>query len=124
MARIIRFRLCDEDRAQYGGEEWVPFDVEKFNRLRARELEGFEAQTGVPLRVVEETLAGEATARGVRALVWIARSMGGLRTPFGDFDIHTRLVQIKVDADGGPEAERPLDGSSSTSETMPDTTSA
>lgn len=117
-----RYRLCDEDQRQYGGPEWVSLDVEKLGKTRAKELERIETETGVPLGQVVATIRGGGSILGLRVLVWLARRQVGFRTPFGDFDIRTLLVDAEIvpDEDDEPVTEdviAPLDDSPAGSET-------
>jgi len=107
----LRLRMSDADRAEFGGEEWIPFDSEQLNGLRADELERIEkAMGGRELSAAVATLNGNPTVTGSRALVWLARYLHGLRTPWADFNIHTYQVDVEIVA---PEVvDVPLDGSS------------
>jgi hypothetical protein len=115
----IRLRLCDTDRAEYGGEEWLTFDSEQLNALRASELERIEKQMGpTVLNAAVDCLNGNTSAVGVRGLIWLTRYLSGLRTPFEDFNIHTfqtslEVVKPKPDTE---ETDVPLDDSSLPSE--------
>jgi hypothetical protein len=114
----LKFRLCDEDRAQYGGEEWYTLDPDKLDHGRGRELERIEKEIGQPIRVVTNALNGDGTALGMRALIWLSRYQNGLREPFADFDIHTFRTEVEViNDDEGVPADAPLPDSPSTSET-------
>lgn len=108
----LKFRLCDEDRAEFGGEEWEVLDRDRFENARAAELERYERQTGVPLQVLLANINGELSVAGIRALAWIAREQRGLRTPFAEFDIRPLKMRTEfVPDDEDVPAELPLDGS-------------
>lgn len=105
------FRLSDEDRAEYGGPEWVAFDVTKLDDLPLSELEVIE-------KAVEErndgrsllaTMAydfprGNLVAKTI--LTWLARQQAGLITPkLADFDPKPRKIkvrEVKPAGDTGP----------------------
>jgi hypothetical protein len=113
-----KYRLCEQDRAEYGGPEWVTFDMDVLAGARGRELERIEKELGHPIGMVVAALNGDGTAIGIRALVWLARRQAGLKTPFADFDIRT----LRVDAEIVPDAPEvvdvaPLDDWQETSET-------
>lgn len=112
----FRFRLCDEDRAEFGGPEWVELDRSRLESARAAELERIERDTSQPISVVLDALNGQLTAVGVRALIWIAREHAGLKTPFRDFNIHTLKVDSDFIPDEKPAETDPLDSSSAGSE--------
>lgn len=113
-----KYRLCDQDRAEYGGPEWVEFDTDVFGDKRAGELERLEKDLGHPISTVIQTLYGEPSVLGLRAIIWLARLEAGYKTPFREFDIRT----LRVTADAVPTAEpevdpAPLDDSPAGSET-------
>lgn len=99
---MMRYKLCDEDRAEFGGEEWYTLDVAKLANARGKELARIEVELGMPLAVPLGVVTGTSYAiEGIRAVVWLARYQNGLRTPFNDFDIRT----MKVDTEEVPDQE-------------------
>ena len=72
----IRFRLAEDDRQRYGGDEWLPLRVEMFAELRLSELRRIEqvveAQLGMKLF---ELLRGTVPLREMEPLavvIWLA----------------------------------------------------
>ncbi|EXG80024.1 hypothetical protein [Cryptosporangium arvum] len=108
----IRFSLDTADRAHFGGPEWLTLDVEQLAGAPAFELEAIEKELGHPIRLVIGALEGQASALGLRALIWLAYRQAGLRTPFGEFNIHTLKARSETVPDvQEAAAAAPLDGS-------------
>lgn len=116
MARF-RYKLCDEDRAEFGGEEWYTLDVDKLANARGKELARLEVELGMPLAVPMSivTMTG-SSIEGIRAVVWLARYQNGIRTPFDKFDIRTMRVDVEVVPDEEEADVAPLPESSDGSE--------
>lgn len=117
-----RYRLTEEDRAEFGGPEWVFLNFDELANGRAKTLERYERQTGVRMSDVLNAYIGNTVSlAAVRALVWIARDQMGLRTPFDEFDIHTMRIDTEYVPDEDPEEEAataaPLSESAGSSET-------
>lgn len=101
-----RFRMTVEDRATYGGEEWVFLDFDKLANARAAVLEHYERATGVLIQNVLAAYVGNGSMEAIRAMVWIARDQNGLRTPFREFNIQTIKLDVEYVADEDPEQEK------------------
>ncbi|MFI5955810.1 hypothetical protein [Cryptosporangium sp. NPDC051539] len=101
-----RFRMTVEDRAEYGGEEWVFLDFDKLANARAVVLERYERATGVLMQNILAAYTGNGSMEASRALVWIAREQSGLRTPFSEFNIHTLKLDVEYVGDEDPEQEK------------------
>lgn len=110
-----RYRLCDEDRAEYGGQEWATFDPDLLTGARGHELERIEKELGQPIGTIVRAMRGDGSALGLRAIVWLARRQAGLKTPFADFDIRTLRVEVEAVADEPEVDPGPLVGSPETS---------
>lgn len=92
MAVVIEIRMGDEDRARYGGPEWLRLDCDRLVHTTALDLERWEDECGMS---IEQALADVAQmthprARAVRVVTWLARKQGG-------------DLSGGVDADGRPE---------------------
>ena len=112
----VSFRLSDDDRERYGGDEWVSLDTDGladlgYDRLNALEKDiRREEDTSIPRILAIEW--PRTTMLGYRALSWIARQAAGLDKP--DWkgykpDIINATFRIDRGGDGG---DPPVDGSS------------
>lgn len=108
-----QLRMCDADRERYGGPEWVTYADDQVIDLTFDELVAIEDAIGmsmVQLRGVEARLY---TARGCRAILWIARKLAGQDDDFAEFKPNVqRLDMIPVFPDpdepaGGDDADPP-----------------
>jgi hypothetical protein len=109
---VLQIRLCDEDRAAYGGPEWLVFDPERIRDLPVEELEEMEEASlisiGSMLDIVESTGDIPTTARFRRAAAWIALHCAGEEMPWGKFTPRILRAQVRRQAgppDGGPSAD-------------------
>lgn len=106
------FRLCDEDLAQYGGPEWVPFDRDQLHDVPFDELHKWEKETGIGTVVLLAGEFAEGTALGIKGVIWLARKMNKVDTvPFKDFNIKTLKARYR-DPLAGDDAVPPDGGSS------------
>jgi len=113
-----KYRLNEEDRARFGGPEWLTFDFAKFGKMQAAELEALEEDFGHPLARVLNAVNGDGSVLGFRALVWIAYQQAGLRISFREFNIQTLQVDVEtVPAPQEAASVAPLDDSPAGSET-------
>lgn len=75
---IYELSLCEEDREQLGGPEWVQLDTERVLDTPAGDLVRWEAECAYP---IERALAdlGNSTppAASTLVLLWLARKQGG-----------------------------------------------
>lgn len=89
---IVEFSICEEDRAKFGGPEWVGLDVERLYDSPAATLERWEAEAGYSIaRACAETSGPFPPARAVHVLVWLARKQHGANVE-------------AVDDEGNPES--------------------
>lgn len=122
----IEIRLCDEDLARWGGDEWLTIDLAEYKHLPDDELIKLEEGMGMSFFRLRRIEAPENTARGIKAMAWLARQRAGLTEPdFGKFRIHPGLVRTRMAGDTDPD---PLTETSSAGErrevdTTPSTTS-
>lgn len=89
---VTWLRMGDADRERYGGPEWVPFDIGALFDAPARELEAYEAATGVAMFLVLTEFATHG-ARATRAALWIARRRAGVTGERWD-DFDPRPLQV------------------------------
>lgn len=76
-----RFRLCEADRKEYGGPDWVEFALEKAVDLPVELLEEIEAATGYTILVTLPAAMDRGELKAVRAAVWLARHIAGVHEP-------------------------------------------
>ncbi len=83
----VRYRLSDEDRAKFGGPEWVTFDRREIFRLPASAVMEIEGAIGA---TIGQFLAAnmQGSAFGVKATLYIARRSAGIKEEFREFDPH------------------------------------
>ena len=85
--RPIRYRLTDEDRAAFGGPEWVTFDRRELFKLPSSEL--MKIETAINATVGQFlTSALQGSAFGTKATIFIARRFAGIKEDFEKFDPH------------------------------------
>lgn len=73
-----RIRMCDEDRATYGGPEWVEIDMSALLDESTGLLEQIEENFGLtPGEFLVQTSRGGM--RATRAMVWTARFKAGCK---------------------------------------------
>lgn len=78
MGAAIELRMCDEDRARYGGPEWIPLDLDRLVDAPASTLERWEEEVGYAIELAcAQAGATHPPSRPVRILVWLARKQGG-----------------------------------------------
>lgn len=87
-------RLGDEDRATYGGDEWLEFDPSVYDDMPLAELSALERQMhtggGVSLfnLLTPGGEIGRQTAVGRVSAAWLARQQAGLTEPaFAEFKV-------------------------------------
>ncbi len=101
--RPVRYRLSEEDRAKFGGPEWVTFDREKLFELDANYLVELEQSIGMTIgRFLAASMMGSAL--GTKAMIFLARKLdAGLKEDFAAFNPHI----FKADSEpvGEEEAE-------------------
>lgn len=83
----VRYRLSDEDRAKFGGPEWVTFDRREIFRLPASELMTLENSIGLTIGEFL-TASMRGSTLGTKATLFIARQRAGLKESFSEFDPH------------------------------------
>lgn len=108
MTVAVELRLADEDRAKYGGPEWLPLDWKVFDDLTTEELDAFEGPMDMSIHVAKLALS-LSRAKGIKAALWLARQTSGdpaLKTPgWGNFVIHPRKFDSRKVADANPPVQ-------------------
>lgn len=110
----IEFKLDPRDQEKYGGPEWVSLDREQLDDLPFATLHRWEQQLGISIAQLLADEYRRATARGIAGVVWIARQMAGVDTPFADFAIRPRKVLQRAAGDADPPADGSTEPSSQT----------
>lgn len=110
----IEIKLCDEDRGKYGGPEWMTFDLSEYASMDGDKLIALEAGMNMSFFRLRRIEAPEGTARGTKAMVWLARQRAGLTEPtFDKLNVKLGLVQNRAAGDDDPD---PLTETSSAGE--------
>lgn len=108
---IVRVRLADEDRKQYGGDEGLlpaelVFDVEWLKDLPAGELDELEREMDLALASllpqVEDKMPRAAFAR--RAVAFLAVRQAGNRVSYDDFQPRLLRAEFVQEDTGNPPA--------------------
>ena len=123
MTRVIELRLTDTDRERYGGEEWMPLNLDAYDDMPLAEQAALERQMlaagGVSLfnllrpggEIARDTAVGRVSA------AWLARQQAGLTDPaFGDFQVNQHKMGSRVAGLSVPLDE----GSPTSGETVPE----
>ena len=103
------YRLGEEDRATYGGPEWVEFSLDGFCDAELAELLSLEAATGLTTGEIVN-LVERGGASGMRAAMWYARRCAGVDEPYDTFTprpLRIEATPTRPDDDADP----PSDGS-------------
>lgn len=113
-----RIRLTDEDRAEYGGPEWIDIDPARFADYRVSELRNWEDQTG--LKVLNLLARDWVFRRDIiefTAVVWMARQMASCTEKYDDFDPHLLAATLvpMPQTSGADDADPPPSSSAATS---------
>lgn len=117
--RSVKYRLSDEDRAKFGGPEWVTFDRRELFKLDAAELMKIEA--GMNMTIGQFFAASaQSSILGTKAMIWIARRFAGMKEEFSEFNPHpfeceSEIVHPESEAEV-PQEENPTGTPSNTSD--------
>lgn len=96
-----RVRLTDEDRAEYGGPEWIDIDPARFADHRVSVLRNWEDQTGLKiLNLVSRDWVFRRDIIEFTAVVWMFRQMAGCAEKYDDFDPHLLAATMQPLATG------------------------
>ncbi|MGX4657106.1 hypothetical protein ACWCHM_26155 [Micromonospora sp. SCSIO 07396] len=114
---IIRVRLCEADREQYGGGEPLPeeltVDVEQLLDLPASELEALDRDLTMPIAVFVDAM--ESWTLNVsqlrRVAAWLAVRNAGRTVPYAEFEPRLLRAEFSREATSNPPAG-PSEGSS------------
>lgn len=105
MGRVLKIRLCDEDRDEYGLPEWLELDRDLVDDMRADALHELEVEMDITIWQLFAVLATRS-ARCKRAVAWLAMQQAGSKVPWADFN--PRILKARF-APGG-DADPPDDG--------------
>jgi len=103
-----RYRLSTEDRANYGGPEWVTFDRNQIFELPASKIMELEGAIGA---TIGQFLAAnmQGSGFGVKATLFIARRFAGIKEEFRTFDPHIFACDSEpVESESEPEPDPTL----------------
>lgn len=104
MSNPVEIKLCDEDRAKYGGDEWLPFDLSEYTSMDGDKLIALEAGMGMSFFRLRRVEMPESTMRAMKAMVWLARQNAGLSLPmFDELDVKLGLVLCRAAGDDNPD---------------------
>lgn len=106
---MIKVRLCDGDRAEYGAPEELTVDVEALKDLRASENSAIDQEIGMALSLfiplLEEGV--HQVAHAGRVAAWLGLRNAGIDIKWNDFDPRLNRAVFTVErddpkTDGGP----------------------
>jgi hypothetical protein len=103
--------MCDADRDAYGGPEWIDFDREALRDLPGSKLMELEQATGFRLAGFFDDRID--TMHGMRARLYVARSMAGLVDDWAAFDPKVLQSDMRIPLPD-PGDTGPPDGASGT----------
>lgn len=122
---MIKIRLCDGDRAEYGTPEEMTVDVESLKDLRASEHAAIDEQIGMALSLFIPLMEEGVTqvAHVGRIAAWLGLHNAGIDIKWKDFDPRLNRATFTVE---GNEQLPPVGGpseSSSEGDSEPSTSS-
>lgn len=107
---VIKIRLCDGDRAEYGCPEEMTVDVESLKDLRSSEHAAIDQEIGMALSLfiplMEEGVV--QVAHVGRLTAWLGMRNAGIDIKWADFDPRLGRATITAESDdqnppaGGP----------------------
>lgn len=113
----VQYRLSDEDRAKFGGPEWVTFDRRELFKLDANELMKIESEMNL---TIGQFLAASAqsSALGTKGMLWVARRSAGMKESFTEFNPHIFQCDVRREPEEEEvsEEENPTSSATNTSE--------
>lgn len=107
---LVRLRMSDADRDEYGGPEWVEYDHAQVEDMRASERIAVESTIGMSIpRLIDALAEDRPGAHAVKGLLWLARRQAGLVDDWDMFDPHVAprhltIRQHVVPVEGGDAA--------------------
>ncbi len=111
----VKYRLSDEDRARFGGPEYVTFRRADLFSLPASDLMKLEAEMNLPIgNFLVNAMQGSVL--GTKCMIWLARRIdGGMKESFAEFDPHIFQCESEIIDEESTEPD-PTQPSSSGSE--------
>lgn len=121
--RALRLRMCAADQKRYGGPEWVDYRYDEVIDLPFDEVTTVEDTIGFSMARLSGVERPRYTARGLRAMLWIARRMAGESDDWVGFKPNVQRLDVLPvfdeagDAGDPPDPSEPADpdGSAGTS---------
>lgn len=112
---VIKVRLCDLDREEYGGPEELTVDVEALKDLRAGEHESIDGATNMALSMFIPLLEDGPLkiAHVGRLAAWLGLRNAGIDVDYKKFD--PRLMRATVERVGDDERPPAIGSSTSSS---------
>lgn len=95
----MKLRLGDEDRATYGGPEWLEWD---HNRLAYDEAEQLQELAGVKFTAYPGFLK-DGSALAIRWSLWLSLQRAGVEVVWDDFKPELMGVQVMRDQPVGKD---------------------
>ncbi|MGW9196051.1 hypothetical protein [Micromonospora chersina] len=95
----IRFRLAEDDHAEYG-DQWTVYDESALLRIPARELIDIERQIGMGVLTMMQR-ARQNFTDGNLAAMWVSRRLDGDVRPFVEFQPLVMLADWEPVPDAG-----------------------
>lgn len=107
---ILACRLGDDDRAAFGGDEWLKFDDTSLHGMEVDELMALEAEMNISISEYRLIHRPRMDAKAIKVSCWLARKFSGdaelAATPWADFAIHPAAATV-LRADASPPAGPP-----------------
>jgi len=119
---VIKIRLCEGDRLEYGCDEELSLDVESLKDLRADEHSKIDEAIGTSMALfipmMESPGPTLAVAHVARLAAWLALRSAGIDIEWAKFQ--PRLMRAAITREGDDEPRPPVGGpSGDSSETPP-----
>lgn len=111
---MIKVRLCDGDRAEYGAPEELTVDVEALKDLRASENSAIDQEIGMALSLFIPLMEEGVTqvAHAGRVTAWLGLRNAGMDVKWNDFDPRLNRAVFTVERDDPKTAGGPSEPSS------------
>lgn len=108
--RVLRVRLCEADREEYGGPEWLELDRDVLDDTRADELHEIEAEMDLSFSMLFVEEVALRTARARKAVAWLALRQAGILHPWNDFQPRVLRSEFRAGGDVPPVSSPSSDG--------------
>jgi hypothetical protein len=105
------YRLCDADRDEYGGPEWLELDPDALLDFRASQLAAWEKDMGQTIVSVVSQGRNES-ANAIRGQLWIALKLAGVNLEWAEFDPRALKAELRREPPGTAAGKEPPPASS------------